>query len=97
VPNRVLTRCSKKAPPFDHLVGAREHGWGQLEAERPRGLEVDDQLVLGRCRTGRSAGFSPLRMRVKSQRIFSTKLVCDALHSADPLIANIITCRFDNF
>jgi hypothetical protein len=37
------------------------------------------------------------RAPVKSQRIFSTKLVCDALHSADPLIANIITCRFDNF
>jgi hypothetical protein len=37
------------------------------------------------------------RALVKSQRIFSTKLVCDALHSAGPLIADIITCRFDNF
>src|SRR5205085_5207437 len=30
---------------FDHLVGAREqHRW-HLDAERPRGLEVDHQLV----------------------------------------------------
>jgi len=32
---------------FDHLVGGREHSGRHGEAERLRGLEVDDQLELG--------------------------------------------------
>src|SRR6266446_3192786 len=39
----------KKALLFDHLVGTREHGRRNVEIERLRSLEVDDQLVLGRC------------------------------------------------
>jgi hypothetical protein len=35
-----------------------------VEAERLGGLEVDRQRIFGRClHTGKSAGFSPLRMR----------------------------------
>ena len=34
-----------------------------VEAERFGGLEVEHRFVLGRSCTGRSAGFSPLRMR----------------------------------
>ena len=33
---------------FDHLVGAREQRAGTVEAERLGGLEIDDQLELGR-------------------------------------------------
>jgi hypothetical protein len=33
------TRCNDL---FDNFVGAREHGWPQLDAERPGGFEVDD-------------------------------------------------------
>ncbi len=33
---------------IDHLVGACKHRHWYVEAERFRGLEVDDQLVLGR-------------------------------------------------
>jgi hypothetical protein len=32
---------------FDHLVGAGEHRGRGVEAERLRGFEIDDQLVLG--------------------------------------------------
>jgi hypothetical protein len=32
---------------FDHLIGPGEHRRRHLEAKRLRGLEVDDQLVLG--------------------------------------------------
>jgi hypothetical protein len=36
--------CSKKDPLFDHLIGDGEQGRRHGKAERPRGLEVDDQL-----------------------------------------------------
>ena len=38
-------------PPFpslDHLVGAGEKGWWHVQAQRPRGLEVDRQHDLRR-------------------------------------------------
>src|SRR5215216_617764 len=44
----VHDRCRSLAPLFDHLVGAGEHGCRHIEAERFRGLEIDDQFVLGR-------------------------------------------------
>ena len=34
---------------FDHLVGAAEHAGWNCEIERLRGLEIDHQLVFGRC------------------------------------------------
>ena len=46
---------------FDHLVGAGE-------PQRFRGLKVDGQHVHGRVCTGRSASFSPLRMRAVANR-----------------------------
>ena len=48
---------------LDHLVGSgvdlHRHG----EAERLGGRQIDHELELVACSTGRSPGFSPLRMR----------------------------------
>jgi len=40
---------SKTASLFDDFVGKGEQRRGHSEAKRLRGLEVDDQLKLGRC------------------------------------------------
>ena len=62
---------SARPAPFPTSVGRHSMtmaaGWAQEggphgEAERFGGLEVDDQLEIVGCITGRSAGFSPLRI-----------------------------------
>jgi hypothetical protein len=66
---RLNTETTRPAPsfrpsyPLDHLVGARDHGVRHRKAERLGGLElITSSYLVGAC-TGRSAGFSPLRMR----------------------------------
>ena len=47
---------------FDNLVGAGEQRLRHGDTERLRGLQVDDQLELVGCTTGKSAGFAPARI-----------------------------------
>jgi hypothetical protein len=44
--NSGLLRCSKGL--FDHLVGKREQLVGNYQTKRPRGLEIEHQIELGR-------------------------------------------------
>jgi hypothetical protein len=48
---------------FDHLVAKLLHRQRNRQAERLRWLHVNHELELVGCSTGRSAGFSPLKMR----------------------------------
>jgi hypothetical protein len=43
---RIGNAPQQKALLSDHLVGAGEHGCRNVEAERLRGLQINDQLVL---------------------------------------------------
>jgi hypothetical protein len=56
VPKAAVSRCSNGAL-FDHLIGEREHGLRNREAERLCRLEVDDQLVFGRLLKRQVGGF----------------------------------------
>jgi len=49
---------------FDHLIDERQQFIQHLEAERFRGLEVDDQLelILVGCSIGMSRAFAPRRI-----------------------------------
>ena len=53
VPIAAVSRCSnvgcRTQTLLDHLVGAREQRWGNFEAERLGGLEIDHELVFGGC------------------------------------------------
>jgi hypothetical protein len=46
---------------LDHLVGAAERRWRDLDAELFCRLEIYYQFELGRLRSGSSEGFSPIR------------------------------------
>jgi hypothetical protein len=47
---------------FDHLVGSGGYAKRDVEAECFCGLQITNSNLLD-CMTGRSAGFSPLRIR----------------------------------
>jgi hypothetical protein len=66
-----LMHRSKAESLFDHLVGGNEHGWRHVEAEAFAVLRLSTfSYFTGAC-TGRSAGFSPLRMRSNATMMFT--------------------------
>src|SRR5215470_16284721 len=48
VPKADILHCGKRTRLFDHLVGARQKGLRQDQAERPGGRQINYQLKLGR-------------------------------------------------
>src|SRR5258706_11433606 len=48
---------------FDHLIGAQQDRRRDRHADRFGGFEIDHRLDVVACWTGRSASFSPLRIR----------------------------------
>src|SRR6516225_1027042 len=64
-------------PSFDHLVGAGEYRWWNVETKRLRGLEVDYQLVLGR------------RLHRQVARLLALEDAIDVAGSAHILIADV--------
>ena len=61
---RAAEQRDELAPSHSITSSARdEQRRRHVKAERLRGLEINDQLEFGPCWTGKSAGFSPLRMR----------------------------------
>src|SRR5262249_7140467 len=47
VPREATYAPQQTAPLFDHLVGSGDNREWHFETERPRGLEIDDQLDFG--------------------------------------------------
>ena len=68
---------------LDHL-GAREQCRRNFEAERPRGGQFYDQIELGRCSTGMSAGFAPQRPASPRMAHCEIPPFCDPGHIALP-------------
>jgi hypothetical protein len=56
-----MSLCSWRS--FYHFVGADQQAGRKFDPERLRRFEVEVSSILTACSTGRSAGFSPLRMR----------------------------------
>jgi hypothetical protein len=50
------------APLFDHFVGSAEQRHRNAQAKGPGGFDIDDHFDFHDCCTGKSAGFSPLRI-----------------------------------
>jgi hypothetical protein len=55
-PSRTSLHRSILAQSFDQPVGAYKDGWWHFEPERLGGLEIDDQLELGRLFNGEVGG-----------------------------------------
>jgi len=62
--NRVLMRCSEKAPLFDHPVGAADQWQRHCYPGRLGSLEVDDQLELVSAQPALESSFKILKVDV---------------------------------
>ena len=58
-----LSQWRRRDQSFDHLVGAAEQRFGTVRPSALAVLRLMTSSTFVACWTGRSAGFSPLRMR----------------------------------
>jgi hypothetical protein len=71
---------------LNHLVGGHLHDQRHCQAERLRRLEIDGQLDLVGCSTGRSAGLAPFRTRSEAGQLAeNVRNACPVGHHAPGL------------
>jgi len=77
-------RTQQKAPLFDHLIGATEERDWDGEAQRPRRLEVDDQLNFGGLLDGQVGRFLAFEnsARVDANQTVSVRIAASIAHQA---------------
>src|SRR5262249_61179780 len=62
------------APLLDHLIGSTQQRRRNRESERPGGLEVDHEFVLGRLLHGKIGGLWALPASVYAERCHATNV-----------------------